>query len=142
MVIFANEAKADLNEIGDYIARDDPDRAVSFIDEVIDCCESLEFRPHAYAVVPRFAHLAIRKRTFGSYLIFYRALEAACRSDVAFLQKFGDVLVGERFGGARQVQFTAAKQGQPQQDGFNEHAVEFPGYPTHGGACDESMNVS
>jgi plasmid stabilization system protein ParE len=43
MVIFANEAKADLNEIGDYIARDDPDRAVSFIDEVIDCCESLEF---------------------------------------------------------------------------------------------------
>jgi addiction module RelE/StbE family toxin len=75
MVIFANEAKADLKEIGDYIAQNDPHRAISFIEEMIDCCEMLELRPHAYAIVPRFAHLGFRKRTFGNYLIFYRVLD-------------------------------------------------------------------
>ena len=75
MVVFAVEAKADLAAIGDHISLDSPERAVSFVDELLDCCNRLELNPRAYALVPRFAHLRICKRTFGNYLIFYRAEE-------------------------------------------------------------------
>lgn len=74
-VEFANAAKADLVAIGDYISQDNPDRASTFIDEIVDCCERLAMKPYAHALVPRFADFGIRKRTFGNYLIFYHASE-------------------------------------------------------------------
>lgn len=73
IVTFSKAAEADLEAIGDYIARDNPNRAVSFVEEIIERCQRLGQGPYAFAVVPRYAHLGIRKRTFGNYLIFYRA---------------------------------------------------------------------
>lgn len=73
IVTFTREAEADLEAIGDYIAQDNFDRAISFVEEIVARCQQLGQTPHAYALVPRFAHLGIRKRTFGNYLIFYRA---------------------------------------------------------------------
>ena len=74
IVTFAREAETDLESIGDYIARDNPSRAVSFVGEIVERCERLGQAPFAFALVPRFAHLGIRKRAVGNYLIFYRVL--------------------------------------------------------------------
>ena len=74
IVTITREATADLEAIGDYISQDNAERAVSFVAEIVDRCRRLGDAPNAYALVPRLAHLGIRKRTFGNYLIFYRVL--------------------------------------------------------------------
>ncbi|MDR2880279.1 MAG: type II toxin-antitoxin system RelE/ParE family toxin [Azoarcus sp.] len=69
---FSDEAKTDLQRIGDYIARDDPKRAVSFIDELQQKCLSLAASPRAFPLVPRYERHDVRRRLHGNYLIFYR----------------------------------------------------------------------
>lgn len=66
------EAEADLEAIGDYIARDNPARAVSFIHELGRSCMELADFPEAWPIVPRFEAKSIRRRVHGRYLIFYR----------------------------------------------------------------------
>lgn len=43
-------ARADLIAIGDYIAQDNPLRALSFVDELEMRCTALGDSPHAYAL--------------------------------------------------------------------------------------------
>jgi plasmid stabilization system protein ParE len=74
-VTFTDEAAADPEAIGDYIAEDNPGRAVSFVEELIERCGRLGQAPYAFALMPRYAHLGIRKRTFGTYLIFFRVAD-------------------------------------------------------------------
>jgi toxin ParE1/3/4 len=71
-VEFSAEAEADLEAIADYIARDNPVRALSFVREIIERCTSLAEMPEAFPVVPRYQHHGIRRRVHGRYLIFYR----------------------------------------------------------------------
>lgn len=66
------EAERDLEEIADYIARDNPPRALSFVLELREKCLSLVDTPLAFPLVPRYEHLGVRRRIHGSYLIFYR----------------------------------------------------------------------
>lgn len=66
------EAEADLEAIGDYIARDNPARAASFIRELGRSCMELAQLPEAWPVVPRYEVHGIRRRVHGRYLIFYR----------------------------------------------------------------------
>lgn len=61
---------ADLEMIGDYIARDNPKRAVSFIQEIRQHCEDIVTTPHAYPLAPEFGK-DIRKLPHGNYLILY-----------------------------------------------------------------------
>lgn len=49
-------AEADLEAIGDYIARDNPLRAATFIRELYQCCMDLADMPLAWPVVPRYEH--------------------------------------------------------------------------------------
>ncbi|NGM44535.1 type II toxin-antitoxin system RelE/ParE family toxin [Rhodobacter sp. SGA-6-6] len=65
-------AEADLEAIGDYIARDNPMRALSFVQELYRCCMELAEMPKAWPVMPRYEHHGIRRRVQGRYLIFYR----------------------------------------------------------------------
>ena len=65
-------AEADLEAIGDYIARDNPKRAVSFVRDLLHCCLDIAEMPEAWPVVPRYEHHGIRRRVHGRYLIFYR----------------------------------------------------------------------
>ena len=65
-------AEADLEAIGDYIARDNPVRAASFVRELYRCCLDIADLPEAWPVVPRYEHHGIRRRVHGRYLIFYR----------------------------------------------------------------------
>jgi len=71
-VALTAEALGDLEQIGDYIARDNPSRAASFVDELIGKARELGELPRGFPLVPRYEHLGIRRRAHGNYLIFYR----------------------------------------------------------------------
>uniref|UniRef100_UPI003F497EA2 type II toxin-antitoxin system RelE/ParE family toxin n=1 Tax=Cupriavidus necator TaxID=106590 RepID=UPI003F497EA2 len=64
-------AEAELEAIADYIARDNPRRALSFIQELRDRCLSLADMPLAFPLVPRYEDRGIRHRVHGNYQIFY-----------------------------------------------------------------------
>ncbi|CAH0342458.1 type II toxin-antitoxin system RelE/ParE family toxin [Rhizobium sp. CECT 9324] len=70
---FSSEAANDLEQIADYIAQDNPQRALSFVRELRIKCEDLVDTPNSFALVPRYEHHGIRRRVHGNYLIFYRA---------------------------------------------------------------------
>jgi toxin ParE1/3/4 len=72
IVVLTDEAEADLEEIGDWIARDDPKRAASFVAEIRARCESLGDTPYAFPLVPQHESRQIRRRAFRDYLLFYR----------------------------------------------------------------------
>jgi len=71
-VIFAPTAKLDLLKIGERIRPDNPARAVTFVDELVDRCYTLTDSPRRYPLVPRYEHWGIRRCVHGDYLIFYR----------------------------------------------------------------------
>ena len=71
-VFFAPAAKLDLLSIGEHIGQENPDRAVSFVDEHIDHCYTLAELPRRYPLVPRYEDHGIRRCVHGNYLIFYR----------------------------------------------------------------------
>ncbi|MCV9998357.1 type II toxin-antitoxin system RelE/ParE family toxin [Pararhizobium sp. YC-54] len=72
IVVFTDAAERDIEHIGDYIACDNPARAGTFVRELIDRCERLAQSPHAFPLVPRYAHAGVRRRPYKGYLIFYR----------------------------------------------------------------------
>lgn len=73
IVIFAGEAKAELDHIAATIAMGSAARAVSFTRELRECCEGLADMPNRFQLVPRYEHKGIRRRVFGNYIIFYHA---------------------------------------------------------------------
>ena len=71
-VVLTEEARSDLEQIADYIARNSPARAESFILELIAKARQLGELPSGFPLVPRYEHLGIRRRAHGNYAIFYR----------------------------------------------------------------------
>jgi toxin ParE1/3/4 len=74
-VLITSEARAGIMSIGRYIAQDNPQRAFSFMAELEDACNRIGFAPRLYALVPRWRHSGVRKKTFGNYVIFHVASE-------------------------------------------------------------------
>ena len=72
IVHLSAEAEYDLETIGDYIARDNPVRALSFLQELRAKCLGLAEMPERFPLVPRFETSGVRRRGHGDYLIFYR----------------------------------------------------------------------
>lgn len=72
IVELSAEAEQDLEEIGDHIALDNPERAISFIRELRAKCLDLASFPRSYPLMPRYEKSGIRHRSHGNYLIFYR----------------------------------------------------------------------
>ena len=69
---WAQEALACLMDIEEYIAGDDPDRAVSFIGEIIDKVETLlPDNPRMGRMVPEISRPEIREIIFQRYRIVY-----------------------------------------------------------------------
>lgn len=64
-------AEADLEEIADTIARDNPVQAMTFVRELYERCFDIADMPETWPVVPRYEHHGIRRRVHGRYLIFY-----------------------------------------------------------------------
>jgi toxin ParE1/3/4 len=65
-------AEADLEAIGDYIAQDNPIRALSFVRELFRNCTELADMSEAWPIVPRYESHGVRRRVHGRYLIFFR----------------------------------------------------------------------
>lgn len=71
-VVLTDAAISDLATIGRYIARDSPERARTFTEELLDCCQQIAETPKAFPLVPRYESRGIRRRVYRNYLIFYR----------------------------------------------------------------------
>jgi addiction module RelE/StbE family toxin len=82
LVIFQEEAEADLEHIGDYIAEDNPRRALSFVQDLRATALKLGEFPNAFPLIPRYERYGIRRRICRDYVIFY-TVEADC---VAIIQ--------------------------------------------------------
>lgn len=61
----------DLEEIGDYIAQDNPARALTFIQEIRAQCQKIGKSPLAYRARPELGD-GIRSCPFGNYVILYQ----------------------------------------------------------------------
>ena len=70
-VVITRHAEATLEQIGDYIAQDNPARALTFIRELRDKALGLAGVPHAFPLVPRYERQGVRRRVHGNYLILY-----------------------------------------------------------------------
>jgi toxin ParE1/3/4 len=73
-VIFSRKAEDDLEAIADYIAQDNPTRALSFLQELRKQCANLGLFPNAH---PRFPELGERSRVmpYKNYVVLYRVLD-------------------------------------------------------------------
>src|SRR5262249_12307958 len=71
-LVFTDEAKADLLQIGEWIAEDNPARALTFVDELEARCDRLTAMPRANPLVPHRESSGVRHVPHGNYLIFYR----------------------------------------------------------------------
>jgi toxin ParE1/3/4 len=71
-LVITDAARADLVRIADWIARDNPRRAISFIDELEAICRQIPAAPRSHALVPAWEGRGIRRAVHGNYLIFYR----------------------------------------------------------------------
>ena len=68
--IFTAQSENDLESIADYIALDNPARAVSFVQEIREHCHQITYAPQGYPLAPEYGE-NIRKFPFGNYLILY-----------------------------------------------------------------------
>lgn len=77
-VVLSPLAESDLEDIADYIAADNPRRALSFVDELLDQCAKIAQFPQGH---PSRDDLApgLRMASHGRYLIFYNVLDADIR---------------------------------------------------------------
>ena len=71
-------AEADLLEIGDYIAQDNPRRAESFVDELVEQAEKITRMPSGYTVREDLAP-GLRMCTHGRYILFFRIIGPVVR---------------------------------------------------------------
>ena len=72
IVVLTAEAESDLEAIGDYIAQDNPARALTFIRDLREQCATLADFPNRFPLVPSYERMGVRRRVFGNYAIFYR----------------------------------------------------------------------
>lgn len=96
-LILSRRAEADLEEIGDYIAQDNPLRAASFVMELRDRCARLTRYPDIGTSRPELG-AGLRMMPHGRYLIFYRESAGALRIE-RILHSARDI-AGDAFGAA------------------------------------------
>jgi toxin ParE1/3/4 len=68
-------AKTDLFEIGAWIERDNPRRAITLVEELYQACLGLGTMPRAYPLVAKHEDSGVRRRRYKRYLIFYFILD-------------------------------------------------------------------
>jgi toxin ParE1/3/4 len=73
-VVLSDDALVDVQTIGDEIAKHNPIRAASYIDEILAACYSLGQQPERCPLTPQFGK-SVRRLLFGEYSVFYRVRE-------------------------------------------------------------------
>lgn len=71
---FTPDARADLLDIGETITRDNPERAASYVAELLDRTAQIAGQPTLYRLRPEWGS-AVRSARFGSYLILFEMSE-------------------------------------------------------------------
>lgn len=71
-VVLTPKAERDLESIAERIAGENPRRALTFLDELLEGCRTLAEFPARFPLTTSHAALGIRRRIHGNYLIFYR----------------------------------------------------------------------
>ena len=71
---FSPRAECDLEEIGDYIARDNPGRAYSFVEEIRGRCFAILDAPQGFPLREELG-AGIRFVSVGRYQIYYTVHE-------------------------------------------------------------------
>ena len=71
IVVLSDNAEADLESVGDFIALDSPDRAVTYVLELREACDHLGDMPRAFPLLDRHRRSGVRKRVYDDCLIFY-----------------------------------------------------------------------
>lgn len=74
-VVLTERALADLDEIADWIGRDDWDRAEAFVELLEAKCMTLSRHPRRCPLVTGAAEADLRKLSYRDYLTFYRVLD-------------------------------------------------------------------
>ena len=69
-LVFLPQAETDLEAIGDYIARDNPRRAISFVRELRGQCRKITQAPKAYRPRPELGK-GLRSCAYGNYVVFF-----------------------------------------------------------------------
>lgn len=69
-LVITPQAQCDIEAIGDYIARDNPPRALSFVLELRARCEKLSASPEAFRLRQELGE-DIRSCAHGRYVIFF-----------------------------------------------------------------------
>lgn len=67
-------AEQDIEVIADYIAQNNPRRAVSFVRELYDQCKTISANPLGYRLRAELAD-DIRSCAYSSYVIFFSVVE-------------------------------------------------------------------
>ena len=67
-------SQADLEAIGDFIAKDSPFYAVDFVERIIQSVDQILEFPESGRVVPEFDNPNIRELIFHGYRIVYRIM--------------------------------------------------------------------
>jgi len=74
---WSHEALERLIEIEEYISKDSRDRAIKFVDQLIENADLLSDKPRMGRTVPELSNPNIRELLFKRYRIVYR-LKANC----------------------------------------------------------------
>lgn len=69
-LVFSRQAEADLEEIGDYIARDNPQRALGFLQELHAHCRRIADAPLAARERPELRK-GLRSAPFQKYVVLF-----------------------------------------------------------------------
>lgn len=72
-VIYSNQALIDLEDISEYISRDNPDAAIALVAEVLEKCEVLANHPKMGGD-RSYLRKGLRGFSIGNYVIFYESL--------------------------------------------------------------------
>lgn len=71
-------AEQDIEAIGDYIARDNPRRALTFITELREQCRRIADNPQGYRKRPELGD-ELRSCAYGHYVLFFEATPGEVR---------------------------------------------------------------
>ena len=70
-ITWTNEALTKLIQIEEYISEDSPERAINFINQIIQKAQSLEKHSKKGRIVPEFSIPEIRELIYKNYRIVY-----------------------------------------------------------------------
>jgi toxin ParE1/3/4 len=71
-VVISREAEGDLQDLGEYISRDNAIAAVRLLRELREKAMALGHWPERFPLIARYADVGVRRRGHGNYAIFYR----------------------------------------------------------------------